>query len=378
MIDLQALLDDVIETYGENKGYRKPTIQWSEENMLWRYGEYQYWLNRILVSRLLNTDKVSKKALQSIIYHEYTHQVFIDHSPEFQKCMARFPGFESCEDELDRYLQSLDALPPAKKRPSFDFTKQPVVFCLLPSAKNDNYHSAFMYMNHFLCIDFGKKRAFSRAITDACPNSVVWLYRKDDKLYMVGWSMNVRFFPSAIVVKNQPYGGFNYKYQALVRQRDCRILSPGDAADIPVELLSAQFECSGACLDSEMADYSPENVYQCIGEYDGEYDDLYTSDDTIESLSPLTIDSVPTLINMSQKYCNCNRGMWIANLAVQREPSYETYMNRASILFVLCIYDLAERDYQSALEYKPGDPTAKKELSRIRAILSQPGCPTLP
>lgn len=41
MIDLQALLDDVIATYGENKGYLKPTIQWSEENRLWLLGEYQ-------------------------------------------------------------------------------------------------------------------------------------------------------------------------------------------------------------------------------------------------------------------------------------------------------------------------------------------------
>ena len=227
-------------------------------------------------------------------------------------------------------------------------------------------------------MNFGKNRPFSRAIVDACPtNTVVWLYRKEDTIYIVGWAKDVRFFPSPIVVKNQPYGWFNYKYQALVRQHDCRILSPGDAVDVPAELFPCQFE-RGACLDSEMVDYSPEDYYTFMQEFDGEYDDLYTNDDAIEALAPLTIDSVPTLIAMSQKHCTCNRGMWIANLAVHHEPGYKTYLNGASILANLCIFDRAERDYQSALDYKPRDPAAEEGLSKMRAILSQPGCPILP
>lgn len=39
-IDLQKMLMDIIDTYGKNEGYAIPTISWSKDNMLSRYGEF--------------------------------------------------------------------------------------------------------------------------------------------------------------------------------------------------------------------------------------------------------------------------------------------------------------------------------------------------
>jgi len=377
MIDLQALLDDVIATYGENKGYWKPTIQWSKENRLWLLGEYQYWLNRILISRLLNTDKVSKETLKAIIYHEYMHQIYTEHPVAFEKCMARFPGYKDHRKKADSYLDSMDAIPHAQKHPAFDFKNRKVVFCLLPTLGNDGYGRAFTYMNHFLCLDFGKKRPFGHDITDAYPNLVVWLYRQDDALYMVGWAKDVRFFASPIKVQHKPYGGFDFKYQALVRRCDCRLLIPYVEACIPLpkDFFPAQNERIGACLDFEIADHLTEDVYHIIEEYDGEYHDLYMSDDAIEAFAPLTTNSVQELIDLYNKCEHGMRRLWIANLAVRRKPCYETHMIRADALSTLCLLELAEQEYQKALDAKPEASEALQRLARTRACLSAPGCP---
>jgi len=62
--NLQKLLDEIIEEYGLNKGYKKPNVCWSEFNRLCTYGEYQYWLNKIEISKFLDNDLVGKDTLK--------------------------------------------------------------------------------------------------------------------------------------------------------------------------------------------------------------------------------------------------------------------------------------------------------------------------
>ena len=85
---LERLLNELIDKYGVNQGYPVPTISWSEENMMSRYGEYQFWKNHIYVSRVLNSDEVEDKDLQYVIFHELTHQISVDHGKLFQKRMV--------------------------------------------------------------------------------------------------------------------------------------------------------------------------------------------------------------------------------------------------------------------------------------------------
>lgn len=51
-IDLSGMLKEIIDEYGKNEDYAIPTISWSKNNMLSRYGEYQYWHNHISLFEL--------------------------------------------------------------------------------------------------------------------------------------------------------------------------------------------------------------------------------------------------------------------------------------------------------------------------------------
>ena len=107
-VKLENLLSDIISTYGKNPGYHIPTISWSKENMLSRYGEFQYWNNHIIVSNLLNTELVSVEAIKSVIFHEYTHQLYRNHGGEFNARMELFPNYDRCNRELEDYFNGLD------------------------------------------------------------------------------------------------------------------------------------------------------------------------------------------------------------------------------------------------------------------------------
>lgn len=72
--NLQVLYEEVLEQYYKTDKYIIPTISWSNEYMLSRYGEYQLWKNHIIISKALNTDQVSDMAVKSVIYHELLHQ----------------------------------------------------------------------------------------------------------------------------------------------------------------------------------------------------------------------------------------------------------------------------------------------------------------
>ena len=52
MIDLNKLLNEVITEYGINEGYVVPEIVWSDEIFFSRFGEYQFWTNKIIISNL--------------------------------------------------------------------------------------------------------------------------------------------------------------------------------------------------------------------------------------------------------------------------------------------------------------------------------------
>ena len=102
-IDLQKMLTEIIATYGKNDGYAIPTIAWSKDNMLSRYGEFQFWHNHIIVSNMLNTDKVSEEAVKSVIFHEYTHQLYRNHNAKFKARMKLFPRYDQYTKELEVY-----------------------------------------------------------------------------------------------------------------------------------------------------------------------------------------------------------------------------------------------------------------------------------
>lgn len=85
LLNLEVLLDEVIEEYGENTGYYKPAISWSNFNRLASYEKYRYWENSVEINPFLNNKNISKDTLKSVIYNEYLHQIYSGHGKAFKK-----------------------------------------------------------------------------------------------------------------------------------------------------------------------------------------------------------------------------------------------------------------------------------------------------
>lgn len=151
-IDLSGMLKEIIDEYGKNEDYAIPTISWSKNNMLSRYGEFQYWHNHIIVSNMLNTDKVSENAIKSVIYHEYTHQCYRDHNAKFNARMKLFSGYDICQKELEDYFNSIDNVPDAQKTDIILDASDEIVFCKFPYEPEnmDSYWQHLLYFNHYL------------------------------------------------------------------------------------------------------------------------------------------------------------------------------------------------------------------------------------
>ena len=109
--DLNALLNQVLQEYYTEKRYYVPSISWSDDYMLSRYGEYQYCDNHIIISRLMNKAKVSEKAIKSVIYHELLHQHSVEHTMTFEKKLLLFPDYEKLQKELDSYFEEIEDIP---------------------------------------------------------------------------------------------------------------------------------------------------------------------------------------------------------------------------------------------------------------------------
>lgn len=186
MIELKKLLNEVITEYGINEGYEVPEIVWSDEIFYSRFGEYQFWTNKIIISKLLNSSKISSGAVKSVIYHEYTHQIYQYHDEAFDAKMKQFPGYDDYQKELNSFYNEIQDFPEAMKNPLPLDKEKEVVFCLLPLDKENNeaYMNQFTYCNHYFFVTTIKK------VPDSFCNStveqVVWLVYSNKKMYAVG------------------------------------------------------------------------------------------------------------------------------------------------------------------------------------------------
>ena len=129
--DLKKMLDEIVSTYGKNDGYMIPTISWSNENMLSRFGEYQFWNNHIIISNMLQTNKVSENAIKSVIFHEYTHQLYAEHCEAFDARMKLFKGYEMYKKELNEYFNTIEDRPNEQKPDIRLDAGQEMIFCVL-------------------------------------------------------------------------------------------------------------------------------------------------------------------------------------------------------------------------------------------------------
>lgn len=368
-IDLQKMLMDIIDTYGKNEGYAIPTISWSKDNMLSRYGEFQFWHNHIIVSNMMNTNKISVGAIQSVIFHEYTHQMYKNHNKKFDARMKLFPDYNKYNKELEDYFNSIQEVPDAQKTDIILDASDELVICKFPydPENEDSYWQHLLYYNHFL-VGF-----LSDDIPEEyCRNpikQVLWVVESFGIMYVVGWAKNVQLFPNIQKANVRGSGVGTIEYQLKYEQSDGKIILPCNVFEClfegeSPETLIKQGICNASELDSSIV----KEIVDIVNSYNGDYIDIGILDSTLESIPGIETDDVSELIRLADEVDGRDRRFLIMNKAVDREKSYRTYLHRGLAFLDCWVFDRAVLDFARALQYEK-DATESIEKSEVEKYI---------
>ena len=358
-MDLNKILNDIINTYGKNEGYNVPDISWSDENMIGRYGEYQYWNNRIIVSRLLNTDKVSEKAVASVIYHEYKHQLMKKHTKEFEKTMRLFDGYDKANKELESYFEELSEYPPAKTQNKKMENKSTLILRIrFDKNDEDSYWKALEYFDHRIvgCCDLDLPEEYEGKY-----EQVIFTIDANGHSFITGWARNVFLHakPRHIDMKKYKYGEMDYHFK--YKRNDGQILLPPGVLDLgTLDSMPQQYIQKGICKLEALGKEDAKNVIEAINLYDLDVHELGFDDNAIdcEAIAIETTDA-KELIELAHKDDSAFRRLCILNKAVTLHPGYATMLERAMAKEACGLLDNAVVDVALALSYSPEMANAK-------------------
>ena len=368
-IDLQKILMEIINTYGKNDGYVIPAISWSKENMLSRYGEFQFWHNHIIVSNMLNTDKVSLEAIKSVIYHEYTHQLYKNHNTQFNSRMKLFAGYNQCKKELDKYFNSIQDVPDAKENDIVLDAAKELVICRFPyePGNEDSYWQHLLYYNHFLT-GFLAEDIPEKYCREPI-KQIIWVIEASNIMYVVGWAKDVQLFPAIQKVNVRGSGVGTLEYQFKYKQSAGKVLLPCDVFECLFEGESPESLIKyGICNANELDFGIVKEIVDMVNSYNGDYIDVGILDDTLDAVPGIETDDVSELIRIAAEVDGRDRRFLIMNKAVGIEKSYRTYLHRGLAFLDCWVFDRAVLDFSRALQYE-NDATEKFDRVEIEKYI---------
>ena len=370
MYDLNMLLDEVIEQCEIPQGYKRPTISWTSENMT-APGLYQYWLNKIAISRLLNTDKVSKEAVMSVIFHELLHQEADEHSEDFERKLKTFPEYRALEEELDLYLENPDSLTLAPITANEPFDLSQALFCVVPHEEYEDYLESFVFYNRFFYIDIGEKKNFPNELMQIKTPSIIWLAKQKSKFFVIGWSSHNQIYAQQQNMRQENFGGEDFDYQIKTKNEDFHILPARNCkCTILKNKLPRNFEKHGICSVSAVPEASVQEAEDFINQYNGEFYQIGINDDVIDACSPLIESDTEKISSLSMaSEDNTLRSLCLANLAVKQDPCFDTIYNRADALRWATFFDKAAMELEKAHQLNPTDSPAIGLCVQVSVIL---------
>lgn len=307
---LQRILEQLIKDYGQNEGFLPPSISWSEENMVSRYGEYQYKDNHIYVSRVLNTDKVSDADLGYVIFHEYTHQIEKNHGKKFYKRMNQYLIDSAVEERLDKAVSKAILLPANRQPLQFDARENTVV-CLLDLNEND----ADSYWNSTICFDgYIVGKSAHKISTEYSKNKipqVIWVVESNNKLWIVGWAKDVLLYDKTIKVDLTEFAEGEFTFNFAYKLTDgLFIFSINAFENSELNTLMPILKRDGvASLSNENA----KELANTINEYDLDILKLGLDPECYYSISPITYNDEKKLFKVYEKEESIFRKLWLVN-----------------------------------------------------------------
>lgn len=370
MKDLNKLLKNVIMEFGKNELYEVPTIGWSEENMLSRFGEYQYWKNHIIVSNYLNTDDISDRAVESIIYHEYMHQLYRIHSEEFNACMKKIEGYDDYNEEVQKYFDKTDSWTKKYKHDLQLEYGHRTVFCRMPfdSKEFESYLDNIRYYNHMI-IGILTNEISSKFCKQPI-EQVIWTVNYEGQEYIVGWAKDVQLYSSIRFIDLEQYdlGKCEYQYKYLQKNGkwllSCNLIKCLEKYEIPKGLLK-----NGICDSKELDKTIYNEIIGLINSYASDFTELGISDNAIYDIPPLETQNVDLLMDMAKEELYSHRCVWIMNRVLELEQSVDTYYWYGRALESMCLFDEALHAYVKAREFDASNNDVNCSIKIVNAAI---------
>jgi hypothetical protein len=190
---------------------KRPRITWSKEPWLEYMGRYDYHLNQITISNVLNDPRVTNEMIALAVYHESLHQDFADHDRRFKAKLKLFPAFDKQDKALKAFINSRqEEMDYKTKYNDFLRGKSNIIYVTLPYF--EDYEQAFICWDEKIYVDFE-----ADIPADQCGNMAktlaVFLVKNNDLYHIVAWCTQGEIMPQKQRVETRQFGGLDYTYQ---------------------------------------------------------------------------------------------------------------------------------------------------------------------
>lgn len=342
MHNLDEILDEVRQKYYCSKYLNRPTISWSKDYITDYFGEYTLYNNHITISRILNTNNISRDMLASVIYHESLHQDFQDHDENFERQVLKFPNYYECGQKLDEFAAQMHAeMEYPKDYNAFTKGKETIVYILLP---NEDYPASFSFCNQSILVDFDAKVTFNTSNHEKM--FYVFLVECNNNYHIVGWCQNGILYNSKQIVKHKKFDDTDYSFQ-LKSSYDSTCIIPPTCCDYRIEkdLLPQELSLNSVCVfNINDPDIQPEIDY--IESYCEGYLKIGFDLRNIDCISDFM--NVP-LEELRSCPKNGYANVWLSNAIYEREPTCDNLIRKAVAKYQSWLLDAALDDFIKAL-----------------------------
>ena len=361
MYSLDEILDEVREKYYKSKYLKRPTISWTKDFVTSYFGVYNFHDNHIFISRIFNTDKVSRKMVEAIVYHESLHQDYQKHNKAFENKMSRVPDYLKIEKKLNDFAaKTHNELNYEKRCNNFTEGKERIIYIVLSSTQ---YVDAFIFRNGSFVVDFEAEVNFNPNENDL----YIFLVEYDKNYYIVGWCTSGILFKQKQIKNHRKFGDYNYKYQFKGKRENTFIIpelscSYSIAEDLlPKELIKNKcFE-----FDSRDDDIQPDIEYiecYCEGFEEKGYD--IKAIDMFPTFENIPVDQVKKLNKTGYQKIN------LLNAVYHKEPTIENLKKRAVEKYKCWLLDSSLEDFIKADNLAPNDIDTAFDIIKI-SVLSE-------
>ena len=362
MFDLNEILEEVRSKYYCSSFLKKPTISWSEDYWTDYFGQYTLFDNHVIVSRVLNDDRVSREMLLSVVFHECIHQDIQDHDEDFEEQVKRFQRYYEIQEELENFItEARSNLVYTEAYNSFTENKRRLVYILLN--RKEDYPDVFYSCNDKILVDFNATVNFD---IDNEFDMFIFLVKNRRNYHIVGWCDKGILNKERIKVVGKKFGDDDYSYQ-LESSYDNTYVIPLTCCDytIPCSEMPDSFAENNCCV----YDISDKAIQSDISYIESYCEGYYKMGMDVRNM-----DCIPEFLDISvedmkkikrRSYAK----IWLNNAIYEKEPSCDNLINRAVAKYEAWMTEAALSDFLAANLIEPENLSTAFDIIKIAVLL---------